>query len=513
MKNFIIVAFLMTSIFGNAQTKSGDYDKLFKTATKKLEFGDYIGANKIYTQLILQDSLDKNLRFNMGVCSYKLQEYDQAKVHFSNTSSTVSLELFRYKAAIAHQNMKFKKAINYYNAYKIISGKKDLNNDEVNTLIEKIKYAELAIKDKRNVIVSNLRAPINTEYPEYVPLISADGAMLFFTSRRPGSTGGLLDPYERPFEDIYVSENKGNTWLTPKKMQKGINTSTNDACVGLSADGQTLFIFRTNPDLMSGDLYESKMGLDDWEIPKKLGSDINSEYIETSACITLDDKVLYFSSDRPGGFGGKDLYKVLRLPNGDWSKAINLGSTINTPYDEDAPFIHTDNKTLYFSSAGHQNMGGYDIFKTVLDGRVWSNPENLKYPINTVGDDISFVLSANGKIGYYSSSRNGGLGKQDIYKVILKDEMIQQHVLKAKIIGDKKSDTPSAKITLIENESKTVKGIYKSNAATGKFILLVSPEKTYNIIIEADNYNPISTEFEFDINSDKTIEFKLEKKK
>ena len=126
-----------------------------------------------------------------------------------------------------------------------------------------------------------------------------------------------------------------------------------------------------------------------------------------------------FSWFGKGGFGGKDIYKVMRLPNGKWSRAINLGATVNTPYDEDAPFIYTDKKTLYFSSRGHQNMGGYDVFKTVYEKRAWTTPENLKYPINTVQDDIFFVLSASGKIGYYSSAREGGFGGEDIYKIVL----------------------------------------------------------------------------------------------
>ena len=513
MKYSLSIFLLLLSIFGFSQNKSNAYDKQFKSANKMLEVGDFIGANKVYTQLIAQDSLDKHLRFNMGVCEFNLKNYDKAKNHFSKSSSSVSLELFRYKAAIAHQNMKFKKAYNFYNAYKIISGKKDFTNEEINRQIKKIKYAELALKDRRNVLISNLGSTINTKYPEYVPLIAADESMLLFTSRRPGSTGGKLDPYDRPFEDIYISINKDNTWQTPKKLPEGINTETNDACVGLSADGQALFIFRTNPDLFSGDLYESRMGLEEWGTPVKLGSDINSEYLETSACITLDDKVLYFSSDRPGGFGGKDLYKVVRLPNGKWSRSINLGPTINTPFDEDAPFIHTDNVSLYFSSTGHQNMGGYDIFKSTLEGRTWSEPENLKYPINTVGDDIFFVLAASGKVGYYSSSKKSGKGSQDIYKVILKDEMTKQYVLKARIISNKKGVTPAAKITLIENESKKVKGIYRPNSSTGNFILLVDPEKTYNVVVEAHNFYPLTSELDYDIKSKKVIEFKLEQKK
>ncbi|MFB0923943.1 MAG: hypothetical protein QMB65_01465, partial [Vicingaceae bacterium] len=335
-------------------------------------------------------------------------------------------------------------------------------------MILKINYAELAIKDPRNVLIQNLGPIINTKHQEYVPLISADEKMMMFTSRRPGSTGGGLDPNGMPFEDVYMSTKINNTWMDPKALNEGINTSTNDACVGLSADGQILFLFKPSEDQMTGDLYESRMGLDDWEAPIKLGSNINTEFNETSATISLDDKVIYFSSDRPGGFGGKDIYKVLRLPNGKWSKAMNLGAVVNTPYDEDAPFIHTDKKTLYFSSKGHQNMGKYDIFKTVLEKRSWSAPENLKYPINTVQDDIFFVLAASGKVGYYSSSRSGGYGGQDIYKVVLKDENVQQYVLKAIIKSKKGGERLSAKIMLIENESKKVMGIYKSNSNTGK---------------------------------------------
>ena len=180
--------------------------------------------------------------------------------------------------------------------------------------------------------------------------------------------------------------------------------------------------------------------------------------------------------------------------------------------DEDAPFIHTDKKTLYFSSKGHQNMGGYDVFKTIYEKRKWTMPENLKYPINTVQDDIFFVLPATGKVGYYSSSREGGFGGQDIYRVVLKDENVIQHVLKAIIKTKKGKDPLSAKVTLIENESKKVKGIYKSNDNTGKFIMLVNPENSYNIIIESKGYYSYTSELEFDINNDERFEFILEKK-
>ena len=513
MRYLVITILWMFAVTAYTQENSKEFKKSFSLANKTYKMGNYYGALKLYNEIYNQDPENKEMNFNIGVCNYNIRAYKKSEEHFLKSSSAISLELFRYKASLAHINMKFKKALNYYNAYKLISGDKDISNEEINRLVQKTKYAELAVKDIRNVMVQNVGTTINTEHQEYVPLISADEKMMLFTSRRPGSTGGKLDPNGMPFEDIYISTKINNSWQTPMALNKGINTEGNDACVGLSADGQILFLFKPSEDLSSGDIYESRMGLDDWETPTKLGSNINSEYNETSATITLDDKIIYFSSDRPGGFGGKDIYKVMRLPNGKWSKAINLGAGINTPYDEDAPFIHTDKKTLYFSSKGHQNMGGYDVFKSVYEKRVWSTPENLKYPINTVQDDIFFVLSANGKVGYYSSSRDGGHGGQDIYKVVLKDQFIMQHVLKA-IINSKEDKLPlSAKITLIENESKKVQGIYKSNDNTGKFIMLVNPEKSYNIIIESADYHSHTSEFEFDVNSNDRLEFNLEKKK
>ncbi len=512
MRYLIIAVLWMCATTAYTQENSKEFNKSFNLANKKYKMGDYYGALKMYNGIYKLDSLNKELNFNMGVCSYNTMEYEKAEEYFLKSSSAVSLELFRYKAAIAHINKKFKKAVNYYNAYKLITGDKDLSNEEISRLIEKTKYAEIALKNKRDVLIQNLGATINTEYQEYVPLISADDKMMLFTSRRPGGTGGLKDPNGRPFEDVYISVKISNSWTTPKTLKKGINTAGNDACVGLSADGQRLFLFKPTEDLMGGDIYESRMGLDDWETPVKLGSDINSQYIESSATITLDDKVLYFSSDRPGGFGGKDIYKVMRLPDGKWSKAMNLGPTVNTAQDDDAPFIHADKKTLYFSSKGHQNMGGYDVFKTELEKGKWTTPENLKYPINTVKDDIFFVISASGKVGYYSSSREGGYGGQDIYKVVLKDEFMKQHVLKAIVKSKKGEDPISAKITLIENESKKVKGIYKSNINTGKFIMLVNPENTYNVIVEAKGYHSYTSELEFDINDDKRFEYNLAKK-
>ncbi|MCB9361056.1 MAG: PD40 domain-containing protein [Flavobacteriales bacterium] len=512
MKNILVTLFLVTSVVFSLKAQTPELKKIIKSADVRFDMHDYYGAEKLYAEAYSMDSTNATVNFRLGVCKFEMKDHKSAEFYFIKSSSAVSLEIFRYKAAIAHADKKFKKAINYYNAYKIINGEKDLTNEEANNLIAKAIYAENVIKNPRNVSIINVGSNINTEYDEYVPLISADEEIMIFTSRRPESTGKLLDPNGRYFEDIYSSKSLGKEWQKPVQLGKGINTNTNDASAGLSADGQLLFIFRTNEDLISGDLYECRMGLDEWEMPKKMPSNINSKDIESSASIVPNERTLYFSSDREGGFGGKDIYKVERLPNGTWGAVQNLGPTVNTAEDEDAPFIHADGKTLYFSSTGHQNMGGYDIFKTKLnEAGEWSNPENLGYPINSVTDDIFYVVAADGKTGYYSSSREGGYGGQDIYKVLLKDEYEKLTVIKGEVLG--KDNVPvSAKITLIELESASIQGIYKSKEGTGKFIMLVEPGKTYNYVIQADGYHPKTDELDFDIKSSTPIKFNLEAK-
>jgi len=302
MKNIVIIL-LVTLGFNNLViAQSTELKKLINSADDKFEFHDYYGAEKLYLDAYGQDSTNTTVNFKLGVCKFEMKEYKSAEYYFIKSSSAVSLEIFRYKAAIAHASKKFKKAINYYNAYKIINGKKDLTNEEVNYLISKSIYAENIIKSPRNVSIMNIGSNINSKHDEYVPLISADEEMMIFTSRRPESTGKLLDPNGRFFEDIYSATNVGNVWQKPVQLREGINTNTNDASAGLSADGHLLFIFRTNEDLYSGDLYESRMGLDDWEEPVKMSSNINSSSIEASASIVPNERILYFSSDREGGF-------------------------------------------------------------------------------------------------------------------------------------------------------------------------------------------------------------------
>ncbi|MBC7863580.1 MAG: PD40 domain-containing protein, partial [Bacteroidia bacterium] len=332
----------------------------------------------------------------------------------------------------------------------------------------------------------------------------------YFTSRRPGSTGNKTDAYAEYFEDIYESTLNGTTWSTPKNLGAPVNSENHDACSGLTAEGHTLLIYRPGKTFLTGDIYSCDFDGTKWSAPVALDKEVDSDkWQEPSACYSPDGNTLYFSSNRPGGFGGKDIYYVEKLPNGKWGKTLNLGPQINTPYDEDAPFIHPDGKRLFFSSTGHENMGGYDVFYSVIDSNLtFSKPVNMGYPLNTVDDDIYFVVTGNGNTGYISSDREGGLGEADIYKVNLHENDLVYDVH----TGFARSDSGApldANLTLIESKTHKIAGVFKSNSLSGKFILLMAPDREYTVLCESDGFVSESIHM---INKELDFEIKLKKK-
>ncbi|MFZ1689056.1 MAG: hypothetical protein WAU70_16665, partial [Flavobacteriales bacterium] len=196
--------------------------------------------------------------------------------------------------------------------------------------------------------------------------------------------------------------------------------------------------------------------------------------------------------------GGRDIWCVKRLPNGEWSLPQNLGPTVNTPFDEDAPFMHADGQTLFFSSNGHSTMGGYDIFKTALlepEGNTWTQPDNLGYPLNTVNDDIYFCLSDDGTTGYFSSERAGGMGAQDIYQVTFPSSQLD-FVAVMGTVTDAMDEPLKARITLIDLALEETQGIYNTNANTGRYLMVVEPGKRYRMLVESDSCTSYTGEFQ-----------------
>ncbi len=360
---------------------------------------------------------------------------------------------------------KFDQAIDFYNRYKDklakkpgYQGKDKVDVAVVDRAIFECQNAKEYFSNPKNFSIVNIGREINSEYEDYVPVLNEQENELFFTTRRrDDNLNQNVADDNKPWEDIFFATKSGNTWSYAKNIGMPVNTPYHNSNLGLSADGNTLFIYM---DEGGGDIYYSERVNGVWGEPLPMPGIINSSFEEKSVSISSDEKTLYFSSNRPGGFGGLDLYRATKDSKGEWSNVKNLGPKINTDLDDDAPFIDYDLVTLYFSSKGHKGMGGFDVFKSTFDlkGNEWSEPENLGYPINTPDNDIYFVSSKDSKRAYYSSVREDGMGYTDIYMITIPDGLKNPQPAVAKNPEPPKDTTTASTTTtptVTKNEPKT----------------------------------------------------------
>jgi len=465
--------------------------KVLNKAEGNFENNNYLDALSQFKQLLNYDPDNSYYKLMSGIC-YSYDPYQKNKSislikEVKNESPENNLINFYLGNAYA-VNYKFDKAIFYLNLFlnkgqedaeDIYSAKKVINNCNNAKAI----LAD-TIKENR---IENIGFPINSQYSEYVPVISADESVMIFTYRGIKSTGAIDKGSESSTsydEDVVISCKKDGEWTIPVSIGSSINTNEHDAAVALTVDAQTLFVYKGDG---GGDLYISQLEGKEWSIPKKITGDVNrANSWEGSCSLSANGKTLYFSSDREGGFGGRDLYKATLQEDKSWGDVENLGMNINTVFNDDAPFIHPNNKTLYFSSQGHTSIGGYDVFssKKNEDGK-FMFPNNLGYPINTIDDNRYFVLAADGKTGYYSAGGRGSLGDQDIYKISLLDKSKEEPLalLSGKVFLN---DIPvGAELNLFRKSDGSLEGVFTSNESSGKYVLCLEPDD-YNLVIELE---------------------------
>ena len=512
-----------------AQKAYPQHDLKFKQKLREAKefflMEDFRSAEKVYLSIWAQDSLNEEMNLNIAICKYKQRQLPHQILPYLAKAEKSQLPAAQlYLAKVSHISCDFDKALQHYNNYKAFAEKdREMNNEELERYIAMSVKAKNEMEQPHKAYIKSVGPTINTKYPEYVPLISADESILFFTSRRPGSTGNLTDVMGNYYEDVYVSRKENGVWSKPENIGGPVNTEQHDACVSLSPDAQQMLIFRTSEDLSSGDLYSTYWNGKSWGPPVILGEEVNSPAKELSACTNNDKTMIIFTSDREGGFGGKDLYRVVKLPNGQWSRPQNLGPKINTKYDEDAPFISPNGQFLYYSSNGYNTMGGYDIFRADFYADfTFGEAKNLGYPTNTVGDDIFFVVTADAKHGYFSSlngdKNDANYLSDDIYLVDMRYDENEICVKKALCKLDSAGVQIPVQVQVYDEATKKLTGTYKPNAKDGSFIFTVNPYDRYRIVAEARGYQPVTLNFEplveqedYEVDSDLLIiEFKKE---
>jgi hypothetical protein len=511
MKKSLIKLFLLllvTKVTLAVNPLRGDYREIYDQAEENFINQNYTAALALYIRLDSMESGNANINFKIGFCylnapTYKVKSIPYLEFAIKNITyrygegdineKQAPFVSYYYLAKAYHLNYEFDKAIAMYEKYKteLGTGKKVADEiAEVDHDIETCNFGKELIKTPKAVIIENLGENINSKYPDYSPVISLDEKTIMFTSRRAGGTSDTTDVDGRYFEDIYTStySDDNEMWKEAVSIGPNINTVDHEAVVNLSADGHKLLIYKD--DGGNGNIYVSTLNGEEWGIPEYIERPINSSSWESHACYTSDNRILYFVSDRPGGYGGRDIYKCLKLPNGDWGPAENLGNVINTKYDEDAVFIHPDGKQIFFSSKGHNSMGGFDIFTSIINGEngYWSIPENYGYPINTPDDDIFLVTSADGRHAYFSSDKEGGFGDKDIY-IIKYPEHGPANItlLLGNIINNTKQSIKNNSICIIDVAKNDTIQQLTANNVTGKFGANLPVGASYKLIYKVND--------------------------
>jgi len=457
---------------------------------------------------IIKEEDNSNINYKLGLCYFKTDQklksipyFEEAiksvtkKYKFNDTKQTKApLEVFYYFANAQHYNGNLILAFEFYNKYYSHSNKR---NNPFRYLafvgMSQCEVADELINYPKEYVIENLGDTVNSTLSEYRPVISLDGSEIFFTSNRlrpDNSNKGILNPKTGSyFEDIYVSYRTQNgVWTNPNYLDF-CKKNHNDASVTITLNGEMIFVYQGSKG--NGDIYFSRLNELKYDKIKPFpAKSLNTSSNETHASMGVNEEFIYFVSDRKGGYGGKDIYRIRKLPDGTWSKAMNLGPTINSASDEESPFIGADGKTLYFSSNGVKSMGGYDIFVSQMNSiGEWQEPKNMGYPLNSFGDDLYYSTMANGFMGIYASNNKNSTGFFDIYFVQSKNSYYKNvTIFKGYIKTSNQQKIPKGiSITVKDITENSIAKIFKPRLRDGGYILNLKPCHSYQITYKFNN--------------------------
>lgn len=534
----LIIAFLCSGAFLSAQNvlfKKDNFPgqrKELKQAKKQMKKGKRLASKGIQKRqeaiYLLQSANTFNpnnasLNFRIGELLFQGDDPHLALPYFVKAYALdmgIDPDIQYFLGRTYHLNHEFALAGQFYQAYLKQLKNRDSRRmaPEILVLVRQTELGDSLKRHPVNGFVENLGDRINSQWPEYAPILTHSGQRLYFTSRRPGGTGGKLDREYQYYEDIYYLQKLGSVWSDPINAGVVLNSESHESVVGVSPDDKILYIRRGNP---GWDIFAVKLDDSKQKKPRELPRRISGKGNENWVTFSPDSSKVWFVSDRKRGKGGKDIWMCEARKSGRWRRAVNAGPMINTAEDEASPFIAADGKTLYFSSKGLQGMGGYDIFKTTWSDSGYTVPVNLGFPINSASDDLHFTTDTYGKQGYLASSRPGGSGHYDLYRVkIMEDEkkaipFTEPLALKVEIPGMERitprppvetgvsvvlikgviqnaqtSDLVNAEMSAIDQKDGNVLVSGKSNDPVGKFMMTLPVGISCWLHLSAPGYLP-----------------------
>lgn len=478
---------------GQYSTKSKKAIELYTVSDNFRVRGEYTQAISLLNQAIEKDKNFVEAYLRLGQTYFAMKQIPQAIQTFEKGLSLASdipkKKMFWYYLGEPYLlTGEYEKAMNVLSSF---VNNESQNKRSVERATMLFRSAEFALKNKNSnssYKLGPLSDTVNEVILQYFPVLTADQNQIIFT-RRVGN--GPNDD-----ENLVVSTKDSNgRWQRPTSISKNINTQLNEGTCSISADGRKLILTSCagRDGIGSCDLYESRKVGDDWSAPKNLGRNVNSPAWESQPSLSADGRTLYFVSDRRTGLGQRDIWVSTLDENGEWTRAVNAGKEINTQYDEISPFIHVNNRALFFATNGRPGFGGYDIFYSERDTADWGSPKNLGAPINDNEDQFSLFITADGKKGYYSHEETLGSGftRSRIFEALIPAEnqiRFRSNYVKG-VIRDKKTHRPlAAKVELIKIANNTVESLVESDSVTGQYLMVLTQGDEYALYVNKEAY-------------------------
>ena len=515
-KLFVLLIAVLTIACGSSSVAQGQNSinkkarAMFNKAITAYQYGEYAEAEKLFKQTIKKYENFVDAYDGLAKTYQDQKKYKEAISTYRKVLSYDPSHYFaQYELGKLYQSTeKLDSATYFYRLFLKENGSKDRNSVNAMRALENIEFTKDAMRHPVNIEPKPLSSKINTNLEEYSPAFSIDENTIYFTKRDPA--------YQN--EDIFYSELKDGVWQSSKTIGPPINTVENEGAFSVSSDGNYIFFTSCSRSGGKGQcdiwLTMNKNGI--WTDPANLQAPINSRYWESQPSISSNGRKLYFTSDRPGGFGGTDIW-VSTFGDEGWENPVNLGPEINTSQDEQFPFIHPDGVTLYFSSEGHPGMGKSDLYVSHLKpDESWKKPKNLGYPINTSGEDWNLIVGRDGVTAYYSSnSLEGGSGGMDIFTFQLPADKQAQRVNYAKgLVRDAKTKLPlgaSVTLTPLNGSTPTITFAPKE---TGTFVVALIANTQYALTIDKPGYLFHSEHFDMpNVETDKPFELYIDLQK
>lgn len=484
----ICLSFFLTLTAAGQQNKQ-QIEELYKDANAYFYFEDYEEALALYLKIHNSYTDNFNLDYRIGFCYLNIPGrkhlavpyLERASKNITKRYSDQSIKEMRapvealfYLGNAYFINNQLNKAQQAYDQFlESIRSEKLYDMDYMTHQVNSIKRSKTIRSYPVNFLRSNLGTPINDHLPNYNPVVSGDGQTLAFTTK------------QKFYQAIYVARKEGDKWGTPRNITLDLVVDGNCTTLSLSYSGDELYLFKDVDHV--GNIYVSNYKNGKWSPMRKLNDNINTQHYETHACVSADGTKLFFSSNRAGGYGDLDIYVSERVPGGDWGPATNLGPNINSRFNENTPFVTTDGNTLYFSSEGHNTMGGYDIFfsQKQSDG-TWSKPVNMGYPINSTDDDLFYFPIGDGSVGLMALFANDAIGETDIYQLEIFLPRYQKSIVTSSDYFEKKDYLPKRTLVI---DTANVQGVALIDPVKSENIAYLDPEKRFTLFFEGKAYN------------------------